>query len=162
MTFARQAVAASLNVLTLAAYSLHSSLLTGSLGAVGAAGSSGVGARFTWLNGKALSQVEHELAQLADGDPILAAADRLADAADSNDEEERAEGLHALFTGFIEPLSDGFSKAGRAGYARLVEWEIFRVIEGRSVPAPTREDEPMRLDARLSSLYPFAAEVFCR
>ena len=34
-----------------------------------------------------------------------------------------------------------------AGYARLVEWEIFRVIEGRSVPAPTREDEPMRLDA---------------
>jgi hypothetical protein len=39
------------------------------------------------------------------------------------------------------------SPALRAGYARLVEWEIFRVIEGRSVPAPTREDEPMRLDA---------------
>jgi hypothetical protein len=35
----------------------------------------------------------------------------------------------------------------RAGYARLVEWEIFRVIEGRSTPGPTREDEPMRLDA---------------
>jgi hypothetical protein len=33
----------------------------------------------------------------------------------------------------------------RAGYARLVEWEIFRVIEGRSTPQPTREDEPMRL-----------------
>ena len=35
----------------------------------------------------------------------------------------------------------------RAGYARLVEWEIFRVIEGRSTPQPTREDEPIRLDA---------------
>ena len=39
------------------------------------------------------------------------------------------------------------SPALRAGYARLVEWEIFRVIEGRSAPQPTREDEPMRLDA---------------
>jgi hypothetical protein len=35
----------------------------------------------------------------------------------------------------------------RAGYARLVEAEIFRVIEGRSVPAPTREDEPMQIEA---------------
>jgi hypothetical protein len=35
----------------------------------------------------------------------------------------------------------------RAGYARLVEWEIFRVIEGRSTPQATREDEPMKLDA---------------
>ena len=39
------------------------------------------------------------------------------------------------------------SPALRAGYARLVEWEIFRVIEGRSTPQPTREDEPMTLDA---------------
>jgi hypothetical protein len=39
------------------------------------------------------------------------------------------------------------SPALRAGYARLVEWEIFRVIEGRSVPLPTREGEPMHLDA---------------
>ncbi len=39
------------------------------------------------------------------------------------------------------------SPALRAGYARLVEWEVFRVIEGRSTPRPTREDEPMRLDA---------------
>ena len=38
------------------------------------------------------------------------------------------------------------SPALRAGYARLVEWEIFRVIEGRSTPQPTREDEPMALD----------------
>jgi hypothetical protein len=35
----------------------------------------------------------------------------------------------------------------RAGYAKLVEHEAFRVIEGRSVPEPTREDEPMTLDA---------------
>jgi hypothetical protein len=39
------------------------------------------------------------------------------------------------------------SPALRAGYARLVEWEIFRVIEGRSVPNPTRDDEAMKLDA---------------
>ncbi|WZP00757.1 hypothetical protein EP7_002408 [Isosphaeraceae bacterium EP7] len=39
------------------------------------------------------------------------------------------------------------SAALRAGYARLVEWEIFRVIEGRSTPAPTHEDEPMKLDS---------------
>ncbi|HEX8202184.1 MAG TPA: hypothetical protein VF590_17035 [Isosphaeraceae bacterium] len=39
------------------------------------------------------------------------------------------------------------SPALRAGYARLVEWEVFRVIEGKSVPGPTREDEPMRLEA---------------
>jgi hypothetical protein len=39
------------------------------------------------------------------------------------------------------------SAALRAGYARLVEWEIFRVIEGRSRPAPTHEEEPMELDA---------------
>lgn len=38
------------------------------------------------------------------------------------------------------------SPALRAGYARLVEWEIFRVIEGRSTPQPTREDQPMTLD----------------
>jgi hypothetical protein len=39
------------------------------------------------------------------------------------------------------------SPALRAGYARLVEFEIFRVIEGRSSPQPTRDDEPMRIDA---------------
>jgi hypothetical protein len=33
----------------------------------------------------------------------------------------------------------------RAGYARLVAWEIFRVIEGKSTPQPTEEHEPMRL-----------------
>jgi hypothetical protein len=38
------------------------------------------------------------------------------------------------------------SPALRAGYARLVEVEIFRVIEGRSIPGPTL-DEPMQLDA---------------
>jgi hypothetical protein len=38
------------------------------------------------------------------------------------------------------------SAALRAGYARLVASEIFRVIEGKSQPQPTHEDEPMRLD----------------
>jgi hypothetical protein len=35
----------------------------------------------------------------------------------------------------------------RAGYAKLVEHEVFRVIEGRSTSEPTREDEAMTLDA---------------
>ncbi len=39
------------------------------------------------------------------------------------------------------------SPALRAGYARLVESEIFRVIDGRSTPGPTDEAEPMRIDA---------------
>jgi hypothetical protein len=39
------------------------------------------------------------------------------------------------------------STALQAGYARLVSWEIFRVIEGKSHPQPTCEDEPMRLDS---------------
>lgn len=38
------------------------------------------------------------------------------------------------------------SAALRAGYARLVAWEIFRVIEGKSTAQPTEENEPMRLD----------------
>jgi hypothetical protein len=38
------------------------------------------------------------------------------------------------------------SAALRAGYARLVAAEVFRVIEGKSTPQPTREDEPMHLD----------------
>jgi len=39
------------------------------------------------------------------------------------------------------------SPALRAGYTRLVAWEIFRVIEGKSHPQATNEHEPMRLDA---------------
>jgi len=38
------------------------------------------------------------------------------------------------------------SPALRAGYARLVEWEIFRVVEGKSTPGPTHDDEPMKID----------------
>lgn len=35
----------------------------------------------------------------------------------------------------------------RAGYARLIEQEVFRVIDGRSTPQPTIEDEPMTVEA---------------
>jgi hypothetical protein len=38
------------------------------------------------------------------------------------------------------------SPALRAGYARLVTTEILRVIEGKSQPQATRDDEPMHLD----------------
>lgn len=39
------------------------------------------------------------------------------------------------------------SSALRAGYAKLVEHEAFRVIQGQSTPQPTNETEPMRLDS---------------
>lgn len=42
------------------------------------------------------------------------------------------------------------SPALRAGYAKLVEFETFRVIEGRSKPAPTNESEPMKLELSAS------------
>lgn len=38
------------------------------------------------------------------------------------------------------------SAALRAGYARMVEQEVFRVIDGRSAPAPTNDAEPMPID----------------
>ena len=38
----------------------------------------------------------------------------------------------------------------RAGYAKLVEYETFRVIEGRSRPNPTNDAEPMRLELNAS------------
>jgi hypothetical protein len=40
------------------------------------------------------------------------------------------------------------SAALRAGYAKMVEAEVFRVIEGRSTPEPTDETEPMRIEAQ--------------
>ncbi len=39
------------------------------------------------------------------------------------------------------------SAALRAGYAKLVEHEAFRVIQGQSSPQPTNDNEPMRLDS---------------
>ena len=42
------------------------------------------------------------------------------------------------------------SPALGAGYAKLVEHETFRVIEGRSQPGPTNESEPMRLELSAS------------
>lgn len=39
------------------------------------------------------------------------------------------------------------SPALRAGYARMVTVEIFRVIEGKSTPLPTEEVEPMAIDS---------------
>jgi len=42
------------------------------------------------------------------------------------------------------------SPALRAGYARLVEFETFRVIEGKSLPGPTNDTEPMKLELSAS------------
>ena len=70
----------------------------------------------SWLAGRDASAVERELADLTH--PTYAHAEALADAADSNDEVVRGAGLAALFGGLVEPLNDGFTPTGRAGYAR--------------------------------------------
>lgn len=38
------------------------------------------------------------------------------------------------------------SRLLRLGYARLVEWETLRAIEGRTRPEPTNETEPIRIE----------------
>lgn len=80
-----------------------------------------------WLKDKSPAQVERELAKLDDHHPLLGAAHRLADAADSDDEAVRADGLKALFAGFIEPLNDSFSPVARDVYARLFSAMVWRV-----------------------------------
>lgn len=70
----------------------------------------------TWIAGRSAGAVDAALADPAH--PTHAHADALADAADSADEVERSAGIGALFGGLVEPLNDGFTPAGRAGYAR--------------------------------------------
>lgn len=78
-----------------------------------------------WAAGRTSAEVEHELADAAH--PAWSAMARIADAADSDDEAVRGEGLGALFAGVVEPLNDGFSTAGRAVYARLFAHAVWRV-----------------------------------
>ncbi len=66
-------------------------------------------------------------------DALLPHVDAIADAADSDDDAERAAGLGALFGGLIEPLNDGFTPAGRAVYARCFAHLAWRI--GARVPA---------------------------
>jgi ADP-heptose:LPS heptosyltransferase len=76
------------------------------------------------------------LAWLADHDPaalddprhaLLAHADALADAANSEDEAVRSAGIAALFAGVVEPLNDSFTPRGRAAYAALFARICWRV-----------------------------------
>ena len=70
----------------------------------------------TWLQGRSAAAIEAALADPAH--PTYAHVEALAETADSADETLRAAGLSALFGGLVEPLNDGFTPAGRAGYAR--------------------------------------------
>ncbi len=78
-----------------------------------------------WLAGRNAVAVEGALADPAH--PTYAHAEALGDAADSADEAVRAAGLSALFGGLVEPLNDGFTPAGRAGYARWFTRICWRV-----------------------------------
>lgn len=79
----------------------------------------------TWLAGRSAAAIEAALADPAH--PTYAHLDALADAADSDDEVLRGAGLGALFGGLVEPLNDGFTPAGRAGYARWFTRACWRV-----------------------------------
>ncbi len=79
----------------------------------------------TWLQGRSAAAIEADLADPAH--PTFAQLDALADAADSDDEATRGAGLTALFGGLVEPLNDGFTPAGRAGYARWFARACWRV-----------------------------------
>ena len=80
-----------------------------------------------WLGTRSLSAITPAIDALRDGDVVLAAADAIADAADSDDEALRGAGLGALFGGLVEPLNDGFTPAGRAVYARIFGRIVWRV-----------------------------------
>ena len=80
-----------------------------------------------WLAGRDAATVEHELADLSHA--TYRHAEALADAADSSDEAVRGAGLTALFAGLVEPLNDGFTPAGRAGYARWFTRICWRIAQ---------------------------------
>ncbi len=80
-----------------------------------------------WYGNRPLAAIAPDIAALTDGHPVLAAADALADAADSDDEAVRGAGLAALFGGLVEPLNDGFTPAGRAVYSRIFGRIVWRV-----------------------------------
>ncbi len=78
-----------------------------------------------WLGTRTLAATQAAFPAAAG--ELLAHADALADAADSDDEAVRGEGLGALFGGLVEPLNDGFTPAGRWLYHRLfgrITWRI--------------------------------------
>src|SRR5476651_286870 len=81
-----------------------------------------------WMRGKTRAQVERELNLVKDGHLLLLSAERVGDAADSDDPEIRSAGLEALFAGLVEPLNDSFTPAGRAVYARLFPHIAWRII----------------------------------
>ncbi len=70
----------------------------------------------SWIAGRDAAAVDAALADPTH--PTHQHADALADAADSADDALRGAGLGALFGGLVEPLNDGFTPAGRTGYAR--------------------------------------------
>lgn len=79
----------------------------------------------SWLGTR--SRADAERAFAADAPALLAHADALADAADSDDEAVRKAGLGALFGGLVEPLNDGFTPAGRWTYHRIFGRICWRV-----------------------------------
>lgn len=78
-----------------------------------------------WLGTRDLATVQAAFPAAAGA--LLAHADALADAADSDDEALRKAGLSALFAGLVETLNDGFTPAGRWLYHRLFGRACWRI-----------------------------------
>ncbi|MBA2480779.1 MAG: hypothetical protein H0V44_08960 [Planctomycetes bacterium] len=87
------------------------------------------------------------------GHPVMAHADALADAADSDDEATRASGLEALFAGLVELLNDGFTRAGRSAYAAVFPRMVWRVASRDAELSQALRDLGIGDEAALRSRY---------
>jgi len=82
-----------------------------------------------WFGERPVHEIVAELPPVGADEPLLASADALAEAADSDDEDERRAGIAALFGELVEGLGDGFTPAGRAVYARFFGRIVWRCAE---------------------------------
>jgi ADP-heptose:LPS heptosyltransferase len=82
-----------------------------------------------WFGFRSLATMNVELPRLTADHPVLHAARIIADAANSDDERLRGDGLSALFSGLIEPLNDSFTPAGRAVYARVFGHLVWHIAQ---------------------------------
>jgi ADP-heptose:LPS heptosyltransferase len=82
----------------------------------------------TWFGNRSLAVIDSEIRLMTNSHAILHAAEIIADAANSDDERLRSDGLQALFAGVVEPLNDSFTPAGRAVYARVFGHMVWHVI----------------------------------
>ncbi len=83
----------------------------------------------SWFGNRSLAEIDSDIRLMTNSHPILRAAENIAEAANSDDERLRNDGLQALFAGVVEPLNDGFTPAGRAVYALVFGHMVWYVVQ---------------------------------